>query len=324
MDALFTTTIYSILIAFTINVILCPIVIPRLIKLKFGQNVRDDGMETHFVKQGTPTMGGIMIIFSFLLTSLVFMKNKECILIVFVTLGFGFIGFLDDYIKIVKKRSLGLRAYQKLILQILVTSVFLYFIYREGDYGSIYIPFFDGATFELDFLFIPFVFIVMLGTVNGVNLTDGLDGLASGVTMLVTTFFIFISLSSGSEISPISGAVVGSLLGFLLFNSYPAKVFMGDTGSLALGGFIAATAIILRMPLFIVIVGFIYLCETLSVMIQVSYFKISKGKRIFKMAPIHHHFEKSGFSETKVVTLFYVITALMCLLGFLASKGMFI
>ncbi|MDR2939559.1 MAG: phospho-N-acetylmuramoyl-pentapeptide-transferase, partial [Clostridiales bacterium] len=300
----------------------CPIVIPRLIKFKFGQNVRGDGPEKHLVKQGTPTMGGIMILLSFLLTSIIFLKSRECILVAFFTLGFGVIGFLDDYIKIAKRRSMGLRAYQKLLLQIVLTLVFLYFMPQGAS--SIYLPFFNGASFDLGFLYIPFMFIVTLGTVNGVNLTDGLDGLASGVTVLVTTFFIFIALAAGSDISPISGAVVGSLLGFLLFNSYPAKVFMGDTGSLALGGFIAATAMILRVPLFIIIVGLIYLCEDLSVMIQVSYFKLTKGKRFFKMAPIHHHFELIGLSETRVVTLFYVITALMCLIGFLAAKGLYV
>lgn len=319
------TAIYAILIAFIVNVLLCPVIIPWLAKLKFGQNVRDDGPQTHLVKAGTPTMGGVMIVLSFIIASLFFLKdNIEGIMVIFVTVGYGIIGFIDDYIKVVKKRSLGLRAWQKIVMQLVVTGIFLYYIYfhSTAPLTEIYIPFTD-LTIKMGYLYIPFFFFVMVGTVNSVNLTDGLDGLASGVTVLVSVYFLFVAWAFESGILPIAGAAVGSLMGFLLFNAYPAKVFMGDTGSLALGGFVASVAILLRMPIFLVIVGLVYVLESLSVIIQVSYFKITHGKRIFKMAPLHHHFEQCGWRETKVVTLFYIVTAICCLIGFLASKSIF-
>ncbi|BCN31554.1 phospho-N-acetylmuramoyl-pentapeptide-transferase [Anaeromicropila herbilytica] len=309
-----------VLIAFVISVILCPIMIPFLKKLKFGQFVRDDGPESHLKKSGTPTMGGLIILSSIVLTSLFYIKDYPDILpVLFVTLGFGIIGFLDDYIKVVKKRSLGLRAWQKMFGQILVTAVFGYYLVNFTDISTkMLIPFSDGKYLDVSYLFIPLLFFVVLGTVNGVNFTDGLDGLASGVTVLVATFFTVVAIGTHSGISPITCAVAGSLLGFLLFNVYPARVFMGDTGSLALGGFVAASAYMLQMPLFIPIIGFIYVLEVVSVMLQVSYFKATGGKRIFKMAPIHHHFELCGWSETRVVAVFSIITALLCLVGLMA------
>ncbi len=317
--------VYAILIAFVFDVILCPVIIPFLKRLKFGQNVRDDGPQSHLVKAGTPTMGGIMILLSMLFASLFFIKgNYDGIMVLFMTLGFGIIGFIDDYIKVVKKRSLGLRVWQKLVLQLIVTGIFIWYIYKYTDLGTdILIPFMGGAALDLGVVFIPFIICVVLGTVNGVNLTDGLDGLASGVTVLVTLFFMFIAYALGSGILPVAGAAAGALLGFLLFNSYPAKVFMGDTGSLALGGFIAAMAVMFKMPLFLVIVGIIYVCESLSVILQVGYFKLTHGKRIFKMAPLHHHFEQCGYRETKVVAIFYIVTAIAVLVGFLATNGIF-
>ena len=245
-----------------------------------------------------------------------------------VTLGYGVIGFLDDYIKVVKKRSLGLRAYQKLLLQLIVTGCFCWYLHAGGTGTAVYIPFTNGMLLDLGILFIPFVFIAMLGTVNGVNLTDGLDGLSSGVTLLVASFFAIVAWAAGSTVSPVCGAIIGGLLAFLIFNAYPAKVFMGDTGSLALGGFVASTAFVLKMPIFIAIVGFIYLWESITVMLQVGWFKLTKrkygeGRRLFKMAPFHHHLEKCGWRETKVVTLFYVATAMLCLIGFLGCKYMF-
>lgn len=326
MDSTLVSAVYAVLGSFFINVLLCPIIIPYLEKLKLGQYVRDDGPKKHIKKSGTPTMGGIMILLSFVLTSIFFLKNNpDGLMVVFVSLAFGVIGFLDDYIKVVKKRSLGLRAYQKIIAQLIVTSVFAFYIYNYSGIGTeIIIPFTNSRTLDLGIFYLPFVFFVMIGCVNSVNLTDGLDGLASGVTVLVATFFLFVSWAVGSGISPVCGAAVGSLLGFLLFNSYPAKIFMGDTGSLALGGFIASVALILKMPLLLALVGFIYVAESLSVIIQVGYFKLTHGKRIFKMAPLHHHFELSGFSETKVVTLFYVITAILCLIGFLGTKNIYL
>ncbi len=325
MDFDVTSAVYAVLIAFVINIILCPIVIPILTKIKFGQNVRDDGPQSHLVKAGTPTMGGIMILISMLIASIFFLKdNMDAVMVIFVTVGYGIIGFIDDYIKVVKKRSLGFKAYQKLICQLIVTGVFLYYIYNHTNIGTeIYIPFTAGLTIELGWLYIPFFFFVMVGTVNSVNLTDGLDGLASGVTVLVTVFFMFAAKAMHSGILPVAGAAAGALMGFLLFNAYPAKVFMGDTGSLALGGFIASMAVLMKMPIVLIIVGFVYVMESLSVIIQVVYFKATHGKRIFKMAPIHHHFEQCGWKETKVVTLFYVITAICCLTGFLATKNFF-
>ncbi len=316
-------TILAIIIAFSISAILCPIVIPFLHRLKFGQQVRSDGPQAHLKKQGTPTMGGLMILASIVVTSLFYIRDYPKIIpVLFVTVGFGIIGFLDDYIKIVMKRSEGLNPKQKLVGQFVITGVFVYYLMRTGDVGiTALIPFtggFDGGYYlDLGILFIPFVFFVVLGTDNGVNFTDGLDGLCTSVTILVATFLTIVSLGENSGISPITGAVVGSLLGFLLFNVYPARVFMGDTGSLALGGFVASSAFMMQMPFFIPVVGLIYLVEVLSVIMQVSYFKATGGKRIFKMAPIHHHFELCGWSETRVVAVFSIITAILCLVAYL-------
>ena len=307
------------LIAFGVSVILSPIIIPFLKKLKFGQFVRDDGPESHLKKSGTPTMGGLIILFSIVITSLFYIKDhKEIVPILFATLGFGLVGFLDDFIKVVMKRSLGLRAWQKMLGQFLVTGVFAYYIHAYTDLGTTMIIPFTHKVVDLGWVYFPLMFFVMLGTANGANFTDGLDGLASSVTVLIATFFAIASIAAGSGVTPITCAVVGSLLGFLVYNVYPARVFMGDTGSLALGGFVASTALMLRIPLFIVIVGLVYLIEVLSVILQVGYFKITHGKRIFKMAPIHHHFELCGFSETQVVAAFSIVTALLCLLGMAA------
>ena len=316
-------TILAIIIAFAISAMLCPIVIPFLHKLKFGQQVRSDGPQAHLKKQGTPTMGGLVILTSIIITSLFYIRNYPKIIpVLFVTVGFGIIGFLDDYIKIVMKRSEGLNPKQKLAGQIIITGVFVYYLIHSGDMGTKeLIPFTggfkDGFFLDLGILFVPFVFCVVLGTDNGVNFTDGLDGLCISVTILVATFLTIVALGENSGISPITGAVVGSLLGFLLFNVYPARVFMGDTGSLALGGFVASSALMMQMPFFIPVVGLIYLVEVLSVIMQVGYFKMTGGKRIFKMAPIHHHFELCGWSETRVVAVFSITTAILCLVAYL-------
>ncbi|MBC7960545.1 MAG: phospho-N-acetylmuramoyl-pentapeptide-transferase, partial [Vallitaleaceae bacterium] len=256
-----TDFIVPILIAFIVTVVLLPTVIPFLTKLKFGQFVRHDGPKTHLKKSGTPTMGGIVIVVGILLTSLFFVNaNPDIVPILYMTIGFGVLGFMDDFVKVVMKRSLGLRAYQKVIGQLLISGFYCYYVYKHTLIGTqIMIPFSGGQFIDLGMWFIPFLLIVILGTVNGTNLTDGLDGLASSITILVATYFTVVSIGLGSGISPITGAAAGSLLAFLLFNSHPAKVFMGDTGSLALGGFVVATAISLKMPLFILIVGFIYL-----------------------------------------------------------------
>ncbi len=321
MNNLSLSVFMPVIISFLISVVFCPILIPFLRKLKFGQTEREEGPQSHLKKNGTPTMGGLVILASILLTSLIYIgKYTEILPVLFMTLGFGLIGFLDDYIKVVKKRSLGLTPLQKMALQFIVTGVFIYYYFKiAGLDTSIKIPFVSGDGFVMPtWLFIIFVFIVVLGTVNGVNFTDGLDGLASGVTVIVATFFTIATLSLNPSMTPITGAVVGSLLGFLLFNTYPARVFMGDTGSLALGGFVSSIALMLHMPLFIVIIGLIYLVEVLSVILQVGYFKLTHGKRIFKMAPIHHHFELCGYSETQVVAAFSIITALLCLVGIMA------
>lgn len=319
-----TRMIISVLMSFAISVILCPIVIPFLKRLKFGQYVREEGPKEHLKKSGTPTMGGLIILASVVVTSLVFIgKYPNVIPVLFMTLGFGLIGFLDDYIKVVMKRSLGLKPWQKLVLQFIVTAVFAYYLINYTDVGTgMLVPFTggfdDGIYLDIGWLFVPMLFFAVLGTVNGANFTDGLDGLASGVTVIIAVFFTVISIMTKTGIEPITGAVVGALLGFLLFNVYPARVFMGDTGSLALGGFVASAAYMMNMPIFILIVAFIYLVEVLSVIIQVTYFKATKGKRIFKMAPIHHHFELCGWSETRVVTVFTTVTALLCLIAYLA------
>jgi len=324
MDNAMNSAVYAVLIAFIANIVLCPMLIPSLVKLKFGQYVRDDGPQSHVKKTGTPTMGGIMIIISFLLAALVFMRdNPEAIAIVIVTIGFGIIGFIDDYIKVTKRRSLGLKAWQKFIAQIIISVVFILYWRTFESYSTILrVPFFPDLELNLGMFYPVFACFIFLGTTNGANLTDGLDGLAAGVTALIVTFFLFSAWVFESPILPVAGAAVGSLLGFLLFNSHPAKIFMGDTGSLALGGFVAAISLMLQMPLFLVIVAIIYVIETLSVMIQVSYFKLTNGKRFFKMAPIHHAFEKNGWAETKVVAFFYVVTAMACLLGYLALQGL--
>lgn len=307
-----------VLTAFFISVLLGPIVIPFLKKLKFGQFVRDDGPESHLKKSGTPTMGGLIILIGIVTTSLFYIRDyKEIRPILFVTLGFGFIGFLDDYIKVVMKRSLGLRAWQKMLGQIIITAIFAYYLVYHTDMKTqMLIPFSDGKLLDAGILFLPMLFFIVLGTVNGANFTDGLDGLASSVTVLIAVFFTVVAIGMDSGIEPITCATVGSILGFLVYNVYPAKVFMGDTGSLALGGFVVSTAYMLKMPLFLAIVAFIYLIEVLSVIIQVISYHTTR-KRVFKMAPIHHHFELSGWPETKVVALFSITTAILCLIGLL-------
>lgn len=308
-----------VLLSFGIATILGPFVIPFLRKLKVGQTEREE-LESHQVKTGTPTMGGLIILAAVVITSILFLPSYPKIIpILFLTLGFGIIGFLDDYLKVVLRSSDGLLAWQKMLLQIVVTSIFVIYFVKFTDVPlTMIVPFTGGKVINLGWFAIPLMYFAVIGTVNGVNFTDGLDGLASSVTVLVAVFFTVVAIGTQSGIEPITCAVVGALLGFLLFNVYPASVFMGDTGSLALGGFVAATAYMLQMPLFILIVGLVYLLEVLSVILQVGYFKITHGKRIFKMAPIHHHFELSGWSETRVVAVFSIVTTLLCLIAYVA------
>ncbi|MDR2167190.1 MAG: phospho-N-acetylmuramoyl-pentapeptide-transferase [Clostridiales bacterium] len=317
----FHTAVLTALAAFGIAIVLGPIAIPVLRRLKVGQNVREDGPKTHLSKAGVPSMGGIIIVIAIAVASAIFSGfDTHWMLVMFLTFSFGIIGFLDDYIKIVKRRSLGLRAWQKFSLQILASIAFVFLLDFYNVETLIFIPFTQGLYLDLG-LFTPFLLVfVVVGTTNGANFTDGMDGLASGVTLLVALFFLYVAFALDSILGYALAAAVGALLGFLLFNSYPARVFMGDTGSLALGGFVAACAIVLQMPLLIAIVAFVYVAEVLSVIIQVVYFKLTGGKRFFRMAPLHHHFEhlEPPWPETRVVSLFYVATVVFCLIGLLA------
>ncbi|MCR4738777.1 MAG: phospho-N-acetylmuramoyl-pentapeptide-transferase [Lachnospiraceae bacterium] len=310
----------AFLIGFLICVLSGPVLIPFLLRLKIGQTVRDDGPESHLKKNGTPTMGGIMFLVALPIASLPFVKGRsEMIPILFMTFGFALIGFIDDYIKVVLKRAMGLRAWEKLSMQFVVTIVFVYYmVCKSGIDMTMIIPFTHGRSVDAGILTIPMIFFVVLGTVNGANFTDGLDGLATKVTLVISGFFFAIALKTGSGAEPVILAMIGALLGFLVYNSHPAKVFMGDTGSLALGAFVVSCAYMFRMPLFILIVAFIYLAEVISVILQVGYFKLTHGKRIFKMAPIHHHFELCGLEETKVVEIFTIVTVVLCFIGYMA------
>lgn len=325
-----TQIIYTIIIGFFITLIIGPLTIPFLRKLKVGQTVREEGPESHLQKTGTPTIGGIIIIISILITSLTSgLINRDLLVALVATLAFGMIGFIDDFIKVVLKRSLGLRAYQKLGLQIIVAIFLAIYQSNISVMGTkVIIPFIKGSLtignltipqyLDLGILYIPFVIFVVVATVNSVNLTDGLDGLASGVTLIIAAFFSILAMSWGyTSLAIFAASITGACLGFLRFNSHPAQVFMGDTGSLALGGAISALAILMNVALIIPIVGGIYFAESLSVIIQVISYKLTK-KRIFKMSPLHHHYELSGWAETKVVIVFWIITVVLCLVGVLA------
>ena len=312
--------LYPLFLAFAISVALSPFIIPFLQRLKVGQTERKEGVQSHLKKAGTPTMGGLIILISVVVTSLFFIgRFPKMIPVLFLILGFGIIGFLDDYLKVVLRRSDGLYPKQKMLGQIIVTAVFVVYLWIQDPSSlEILIPFSGGKVLSGDWVRIAsavIAFPAIIGTVNGVNFTDGLDGLATGVTTMAAVFFTAASVTLGAGIEPLTAAVTGALIGFLLFNVYPAKVFMGDTGSLALGGFVAGAAYAMRLPMFILIIGLIYWVEIFSVMIQVTYFKKTGGKRFFKMAPIYHHFELCGWSETRVVTVFTVITALLCVIG---------
>lgn len=312
--------ILSVLISFCLSAALAPVLIPWLRRLKIGQTVREDGPAAHLRKNGTPTMGGVIILVSVTATTLIFLKDyPECVPILFLTLGFGLLGFLDDYIKVVCRRSMGLSPLQKMLGQIAITGVFAYYLLNYTDVClAMKVPFLSDVFWNFGGWNLPILFFVVLGTVNGVNFTDGLDGLAGSVTLMVAVFFSVVAVGVESGIEPVTCSVAGALLGFLLFNVYPASVFMGDTGSLALGGFVVACGYMLQMPLYIAIVGVVYLAEVVSVILQVTYFRCSGGKRLLRMAPLHHHFELCGWSETRIMTLFTIVTALLCLVGFLA------
>lgn len=309
--------IMPILISFALSAVAGPLMIPMLKRLKVGQTVREEGPQSHLLKSGTPTMGGILIMISVTVTSLLYARDYPDILpVLFLTAGFGMIGFVDDYLKVVLRRSMGLTPFQKLTLQLIVTGAFAYYMKEMSEISLMMrIPFMKGHYVDWGIFTIPMLFLVVIGTVNGTNFTDGLDGLLSSVTIMTATFLAVTAVGLQSGIYPVTCAVVGALLGFLLFNVHPASVFMGDTGSLALGGFLAASVYMMQMPLYLPIIGFVYVIEVLSVIIQVIYFKVSGGRRIFKMAPLHHHFELCGYSETGIVAASSVITALLCLLA---------
>lgn len=311
-----------ILLAFVTTVFLGKLILPQLIKLKVGQSIREEGPESHMKKNGTPVMGGLMflatLVISYIVMQVFYKGNvsSEITVIVLATIGFGIIGFLDDYIKVVKKQNLGLNAKQKLLGQILITVfVVLWFYFNKGS--EIEIPF-AKIYVEMVWLYIPFMALVLAGTVNAVNLTDGLDGLSSGVTVVVMVAFMIVAIIKGRiDIALISSVLAGGCLGFLVYNHHPAKVFMGDVGSLALGGAVATIAMALKSPFLIPLAGMIYFAEAISVILQVASFKL-RGKRIFKMAPLHHHFELCGWSEIKVVYVFRIVTLIMSVVAILA------
>ena len=310
--------ILTFVIGVIIALILGPITIPLLRRLKFGQNIREEGPKSHLKKAGTPTMGGVMFILSTTIVMFVMSDSfsEKGMVALYSLIAFGFIGFLDDLLKILKKQSEGLKAWQKMLLLLIVSGAFGYYSYVNLPH-DIVIPF-TSFKLPLGVLYVPFVIFVYAAMTNDVNLTDGLDGLASTVSVLVLTFFgVLTFIIKDYSLTIFSVALIAGLIGFLKFNAYPAKVFMGDTGSLAIGGAITTIAIISGYPLLIVIVGGIYVVEALSVIIQVTSFKLT-GKRVFKMAPIHHHFEQCGWNEVKVVTVFSIITVVLCIIGFFA------
>ena len=312
----------TVLIAFGLglvfSLILGPVIIPMLHKLKFGQNIRKDGPQSHMKKAGTPTIGGLIFLISITLVMIImrYKFTSEGMIVLYGTLAFGLIGFLDDILKIIHKDNEGLKSGQKFILQILFSVALAYYGYKFVG-TSISIPFADFAI-DLKWIYIPFVIFYYAAITNAVNLTDGLDGLATSVSVLVFTFFSILAFNMGHySVAVFAIALVGALIGFLKFNAYKARVFMGDTGSLALGGALATIMMVLKTPLVVLIVGGIYVAETLSVVIQVTSFKLT-GKRVFKMAPLHHHFERCGWSEVKIVTVFSIITLILCIIGFVS------
>jgi len=310
---------YTILMGFLITVLLSPIFIPFLRRLKFGQSIREEGPKSHQKKSGTPTMGGIVILLSIIITTLVmtgkFSKpNVETYLLLFVTVGFGLLGFLDDFIKVVMKRNLGLTSKQKLLGQIIISVIF-YFFYKQHHYSTeLSIPFTDISV-DLGWLYVLFVIFWLVGFSNAVNLTDGLDGLVSGTSAIAFGAFGVLAWNQSQyETAVFAMAVVGAVLGFLVFNAHPAKVFMGDTGSLALGGAIATISLLTKLELVLLVIGAVFVAETLSVILQVISFKTT-GKRIFRMSPLHHHFELGGWSEWRVVVTFWTASLICAGLG---------
>ncbi len=303
--------------SFILAIFLGPAVIPALAKIRFRQVVRDDGPASHLKKMGTPTIGGIIFLIPLTVVSLIYSLYDSRILpVLLATLGFGAVGFIDDYLKAAKRKKDGMSARQKMLGLLIVAAVFTAYVANRGDLGvDVMIPFIGVVSSR--WFFMIFTVFVFLAVTNAVNLTDGLDGLAAGMSLIIMIFFTVVAMTRAewSYLKVFCASLAGGCLGFLAFNMYPARVFMGDTGSLALGGAIGAAAVLMKMPFIILLVGALFVIEALSVMIQVLYFK-KTGRRVFKMAPIHHHLELSGWKETKVVTVFWLITLVLCLTGF--------
>lgn len=309
----------ALIVSFLLTVFLGFIIIPILRKLKIGQVVRTDGPEAHLSKSGTPTMGGIIMLITIIVVSIgVSFKYPGVLPVAFITLGYGIIGFIDDFIKLILKNPKGLSPALKMLgLIVFATAFVVYLTYTMGVPGTgmeMFIPIFKTIINVPVWLYIPFAVFVILACTNSLNLTDGLDGLASGVTAIIMLFFVIASLACGNkDMAAFSAIVAGTTIAFLFFNMYPARVFMGDTGSLALGGAFCSVALILKMPLILIVVAGVCVLEAVSVILQVTYFKLTKGKRLFKMAPIHHHFELSGVKETVIVPAFWAVTLLLAI-----------
>ena len=321
-----TRALITILAGIILSGILGYLLIPVLRALKAGQSIREAGPTWHNNKAGTPMMGGLIFIFAAiicLLGNLPIMEEYTVFYVLILSLCFGLIGFLDDFFKAKFKRNLGLTSLQKALLQMAVSALFVYLLYQQGELTcDIYVPFFDVTFYVHPLLYVFFAMFVMVGCDNAVNITDGVDGLCASVTLPVMIFFTAASIAMGKDdLAVLPAALVGGLIGYLFYNWHPAKVFMGDTGSLFLGGVVCAMAFALDMPLVLILIGLVYIIETLSVILQVGYFKLTKGKRIFKMAPIHHHFEMCGWKEVKIVLVFSAVSAVMCLLAWLSIAG---
>ena len=322
-----TRIIVTVIAAYVLTLVLGRMLLPLLRALKAGQSMRDIGPTWHNSKAGTPLMGGLMFIGAAVVLTLVNFPamggDYSAFYVLALSLCFGLIGFLDDFCKVRFKRDLGLTAIQKALLQMAVSAVYLYVLYKQGIMTcDLYIPFFNVTFYIHPIAYIFFAMFVMVGCVNAVNLTDGIDGLSSSVTIPVMVFFTAAAYFTGKMgLSLLPAALVGGLLAYLVYNFHPAQVFMGDTGSLFLGGAVCATAFALDMPLVLILVGFVYIVETVSDIIQVAYFKATHGKRIFKMAPIHHHFEMCGWKEEKIVFVFAGVSTLMCILAWFSISG---
>ena len=322
-----TRIIITALVGCALSGLLGFLLLPVLRALKAGQSIREIGPTWHNYKAGTPMMGGLMFIGAALiclLANIPFMQDYTVFFVIALALCFGFVGFLDDYAKLKKKRNEGLTSIQKALLQMVVSALFLFAMYKTGAMNcDLYIPFFHVSFTLHPIVYIFFAMFVMVGCVNAVNLTDGVDGLSSSVTVPVMVFFTAVAVATKRfDIALLPASLTGGLIAYLFYNWHPAKVFMGDTGSLFLGGVVCALAFALEMPLILILVGFVYICETLSVILQVGYFKLTHGKRLFKMSPIHHHFEMCGWKEEKIVLTFAGVSALMCLLAWFGISGM--